>query len=390
MSSTPGSQLGTEGGREEISFPAITMTVAFYAPLKPADHPVPSGDRQMARLLLRALDMAGFAPEIASDMQVYLKTGDGNLATLQDAARAETERLLSGYRSGELQTPGVWFTYHPYYKSPDLIGPQIARELAIPYVTAEASWSQKRASGRWADAHAFNEQGLRSAHLHLCLTMRDRAGLRELLGDEENLADFPPFIDVARIGRRRGEVNGSLRPVRLLTVAMMRQDVKLQSYAMLAEALDGLQDLDWHLDVVGDGEARGQVERAFAGIEQGRVTWHGELAQRRVFELYGQADIYVWPGYGEAFGLAYLEAQAAGLPVVAQNTKGIPSVVEHGRTGLLAKEGDLADFRAAIRRLIDNVELRTAMSRQAEKFVRGERSLKKAASRLKDLLGAFA
>ena len=41
--------------------------------------------------------------------------------------------------------------------------------------------------------------------------------------------------------------------------------------------------------------------------------------------------IYAWPGCGEAYGLAYLEAQAAGLPVVAQETAGVPEVVRTAR-----------------------------------------------------------
>ena len=40
------------------------MRVAFYSPLKPPDHPVPSGDRRMARLLIQALELAGNEVEL--------------------------------------------------------------------------------------------------------------------------------------------------------------------------------------------------------------------------------------------------------------------------------------------------------------------------------------
>ena len=46
-----------------------------------------------------------------------------------------------------------------------------------------------------------------------------------------------------------------------------------------------------------------------------------------------QGGTYVWPGTGEAYGIAYMEAQAAGLPVVAQKTAGVPEVVKDGVTG---------------------------------------------------------
>ena len=59
------------------------------------------------------------------------------------------------------------------------------------------------------------------------------------------------------------------------------------------------------------------------------------------------SDIFVWPGTGEAYGIAYLEAQASGLPVVAQATAGVPTVVRHGVTGLLTAPQDDAAFAAA-------------------------------------------
>ena len=51
--------------------------------------------------------------------------------------------------------------------------------------------------------------------------------------------------------------------------------------------------------------------------------------------IYGNGALYAWPGYGEAYGLAYLEAQAAGLPVVAQDMDGVPGVVRNGETAIL-------------------------------------------------------
>ena len=47
----------------------MRQPVAFYAPLKPPDHPIPSGDRRMARVLLRALASAGQAVELASRLR---------------------------------------------------------------------------------------------------------------------------------------------------------------------------------------------------------------------------------------------------------------------------------------------------------------------------------
>ena len=104
------------------------------------------------------------------------------------------------------------------------------------------------------------------------------------------------------------------------------------------------------------------------------------------FSYLGQGGIYVWPGCGEAYGLAYLEAQAAGMPVVAQATAGVPAVVRHGETGILTPEGDVAAYAAAIRDLIRDDAKRQAYGRAARGFVLGERSLALASRRLAGLL----
>ncbi|WP_292152755.1 glycosyltransferase, partial [Mesorhizobium sp.] len=100
--------------------------------------------------------------------------------------------------------------------------------------------------------------------------------------------------------------------------------------------------------------------------------------------------IYVWPGCGEAYGVAYLEAQAAGLPVVAQDIAGVPEVVRDGQTGFLTPPGDVAAFTSAIERLLVRDDERTAMAGNARRFILEERSLATAAARLSELLAKIA
>src|SRR5258707_6796992 len=122
------------------------MMIAFYAPLKTPDHPVPSGDRQMARLLIAALNMSGHDARIVSRLRSYLPgPGAETLAEMGAQARLEVERIAALWQvSGP---PSLWLSYHPYYKAPDLIGPPLTRAFGIPYVTAEASHSSRRNVG---------------------------------------------------------------------------------------------------------------------------------------------------------------------------------------------------------------------------------------------------
>jgi glycosyltransferase involved in cell wall biosynthesis len=116
------------------------------------------------------------------------------------------------------------------------------------------------------------------------------------------------------------------------------------------------------------------------------VTWTGELPTHAVAEHLGAADLFVWPGTGEAYGIAYLEAQAAGLPVVAQATGGVPAVVRHGVTGLLTPAGDDAAYAAAIVRLIGDADLRRRLGQAARSFVTRGAITEAAAARLRGLL----
>lgn len=359
------------------------MRIAFYAPLKSPRHVVPSGDRLMARLLMEALALAGHTVDLVSEFRSFqADPDDAGYAALKSEGEAEITRINARWLADG--RPDLWFTYHPYYKAPDLLGPRLSARFAIPYVTAEASWSPRRFVGSWAAAQDYVLASLRQASLNICFTRRDRDGLHQL-ASTYRLAMLPPFIDTRKFGP---PANGS-DPPRLVSVAMMRSGDKLDSYRLLGEALAQCVDLPWTLAIVGDGPMRGAVEAAMTDLPPGRVTFLGERPQDDVPAILAESDLLVWPGFGEAYGLAYLEAQAAGLPVVAQDTAGVPEVVRDGTSGLLTPLDDVTAYAAAIRRLLADHVLRRELGRKARAFVFEERSLDRAALTLNALLSRF-
>jgi glycosyltransferase involved in cell wall biosynthesis len=106
------------------------------------------------------------------------------------------------------------------------------------------------------------------------------------------------------------------------------------------------------------------------------------LDETAVGEALGTADISVWPAINEAFGMALLEAQACGLPVVAGNSGGVGDIVVSGVTGLLATPGDADAFAAALRGLIVDPAARSAMGDAAQAKVRRDHDLPAAARQL--------
>ncbi|MGL6208400.1 MAG: glycosyltransferase family 4 protein [Paracoccaceae bacterium] len=357
------------------------MQIAFYAPLKSPEHPVPSGDRLMAGMLRGALQAAGHGVTLVSELRSYCGDPE-NLALAAQiiaAAGAERRRIAEGWRAA--RAPDLWVCYHPYYKSPDLIGPDLCRSFGVPYVTIEASLSARRNLGVWVDSQVVVAEAVEQAAVNICLTARDRAGILQMAPGAV-VADLPPFIDATPFLGARQAGSGAAR---LVTVAMMREGDKLASYRMLAEALAALPGGTWQLTIVGSGVAEVEVRGLFAPFGRA-VVWAGLLDRTGVAAALLQSDLYVWPGFGEAYGLAYLEAQASGLPVVAQAVAGVPEVVKDGVTGFLTPEGDVAGYAAAVGRLIGDAGLRAQMGQAARARVLAQHASPAAVARLDHIL----
>ncbi len=345
--------------------------VAFYAPMKAPDDPTPSGDRQIARLTLAALTRAGFAPCTVSRLRVLDLAGDPAAeARLAAAAEAEAARVIERLRAKE---PALWFTYHCHYKAPDLLGPQTVDALGLPYVISEPSVSVRRRHGAWAGFARASEAAIARADRLFWTTSRDRHGL-EAAGHGAKMVHLPAFLDPgpAPVPRAAGT------PPRLLTVAMMRPGDKLESYRRLAAGLAVLAG-DWRLDVIGDGPARGEVAALLAPFGA-RVTLRGVVEDAALLRAACEAaDLMVWPGVGEGVGMAYLEAQAAGLPVVAEAHAAQRDLIE----GPLAPPGTPACFARMIEAALAD---RTARSAAARARIEARHGIAAAAATLRRAL----
>lgn len=313
---------------------AARPVVAFHAPMKPPDHPTPSGDREIARLTMAALDRAGFEVRLASRLRVLDLAGDAATETrLMAEAEAEAARIVAERAWGA----ALWFTYHSHYKAPDLLGPAVAGALGLPYALSEPSLSPRRRTGPWAGFAARAEAAAAAADLLFWTTPRDRPAL-EAAGHGARMMELPAFLDPGPPVPPRS----ARTPLRLLTVAMMRPGDKAESYRRLAAGLARLGG-DWALDVIGDGPAREEVAAMLAPL--GAVRLLGAADRSGVRGAMEAADLLLWPGVGEGVGMVWLEAQAAGLPVVAEDGPAARAAV---KGGVLATPGDPEALAAAI------------------------------------------
>ena len=140
----------------------------------------------------------------------------------------------------------------------------------------------------------------------------------------------------------------------LVTVAHL---VARKRHADVLRVLAGLED-DVRYEIVGDGPERGALEELAAELGvAGRVTFHGQLPNAEALAVARRCDAFVMPSTDEAFGVAYVEAMAAGLPAVG--LRGEPGPYEIASSGpgmVLVDRDDPAALEAGVRRALTERE----------------------------------
>jgi glycosyltransferase involved in cell wall biosynthesis len=368
--------------------------VAFYTPLKHPYEREPSGDREIARSLMHALRTCGYAPELASRLLTWRRRFDPDDAVrVERRAALVAAALVHRYRRRPAAArPRLWMSYQNYYRCPDLVGPVVATALDVPYVLVDTalSGSSRRTPFRpWVSAARL---AARRADLLFVMSPRDVPRLAALRGRRfaaERIRLLPPGVALgpyaagpdARVRHRAmlaARVAAGDGPL-LLCVAMMRAADKLDSYRLLAEALAGVS-APWRLVVVGDGPDRPAVEAALGRLPPGRVAMAGLVEPEALPAFYLGADLFVFPGLGDALGLVYLEAAAAALPVVACAGPGPAAMVAPG--GSVLAEPIAPAFAAAVAALLADPTRRAAMGEAGRRWIAAERTETAFADRL--------
>ncbi|WP_243310737.1 glycosyltransferase family 4 protein [Fundidesulfovibrio agrisoli] len=340
------------------------MKAAFYSPFKPLDHPRPSGDQTTALGLTAHLRAKGHTVEVASRFRAR---------HLAERPWLWPRAFWEAWRAGKTHAD-VWLTHHAYYKSPDVIGPWAARRMGVPYAVFQGIYSTKRRKNLTTRlGFELNRRSLLAADVVFSNRRLDVENLRRLL-PEEKIVYVAPGIDPEAFRRDPGagaalreSLGAGGRPV-IACVAMMRDDVKAQGLRYLITRL-GRLERDFLLLLAGDGETRPEMEALAREHLPGRSAFVGQVPRGELGRIYSAADLFVFPGIRESLGMVYLEAQAAGLPVVAFDNGGIPEVAAHGETGFLTPPFDDEAFLSAVARLLDDAAMCQAMGVAARQYV---------------------
>lgn len=165
------------------------------------------------------------------------------------------------------------------------------------------------------------------------------------------------------------------RPVRLISVCRLVEKKGIQ-YGIRAVAALATSGRAITYDIVGDGPMRRPLLRLIEALDVGAVVkMHGWKSNEEVRIMLQSAHALLAPSVKagdddhEGIPVALMEAMASGLPVISTRHSGIPELVEDGRSGLLADEGDVASLRERIEYLLDHPALWPEMARHARKRV---------------------
>jgi glycosyltransferase involved in cell wall biosynthesis len=143
----------------------------------------------------------------------------------------------------------------------------------------------------------------------------------------------------------------------LLYVGRLSAEKEIERIKPILEAIPGAR-----LALVGDGPHRQALEKYFTGTN---TYFVGYLRGKELGSAFASADAFIFPSRTETLGLVLLEAMAAGCPVVAANSGGIPDIVTDGVNGFLFAPEDDKGAIAATMRLLANEHERDTIRQNA-------------------------
>lgn len=216
----------------------------------------------------------------------------------------------------------------------------------VHHPLAEEAGLSRAAAERLARFEAAALQRCRSV---VCPSARTAAAVEAYGFPSDRIFVIPP--GTAKPDRHFRSRRGPVRS--LLCVASV---IPRKGHRVLVAALARIRDLDWQTLCIGsldrDPRTAGLIRQMISAAGLGRrIILAGEQPPRMVMRAYRAADCFVLPSLHEGYGMAFAEAMAYGLPIIATAAGAIPETVPR-EAGLLVRPGDAAALARALRRVI--------------------------------------
>jgi glycosyltransferase involved in cell wall biosynthesis len=144
---------------------------------------------------------------------------------------------------------------------------------------------------------------------------------------------------------------------------------------------------EFKLLIAGEGEDRGMLEAEVANLNiASRVVFHGITSHDDLPALLQASDIFVRASRSEGLGNSFLEAMAAGIPIVGTNVGGIPDFLTDGETGVFCLPNNPDSIAMAVSRIAHDADLRAALITNGERLVRERYNWDDIAQKMREVL----
>jgi len=330
----------------------VVKRVAFAVP---GDLATPTGGFAYDRRIISELERLGWTVDL-------IDLGDGFPHPSSEQRQAAGARLLSIPTGRPIVIDGLAFGVLPDLAS------ELRREHALMALVHHPLALESGLSAGQAEAFRASEHAALAVASHIVVTSAATARLLAANYDVPagRITVACPGTDAVPVAL--GSSDGI---VRLLAVGAI---VPRKGYDLLIAALATLIDLPWRLTIAGD---RSRDPQAAARLEDDilrfglgeRIAVLGAVSDERLAACYADADIFTLPSRYEGYGMAFSEAIARGLPVIATNAGAIPETVPGG-AGVLIPPDDVPALAGALQRLIANRDERHRMAAVARDAAR--------------------
>lgn len=202
----------------------------------------------------------------------------------------------------------------------------------------------------------------------------------------EEITTLPTGVDLERFKPEgpKADFSTYALPAQTPLIGMITVIRAAKGIQVLAEAVHLLKThhgIRVHCVIAGDGPSLPYVHSMISKFSvEDHFTFLGH--REDVPEIMRNLDIVAIPSFHEAIPQSGLQALAMGVPVVASDVGGIPSIVRQGETGRLAPPHDAPALAAAIRETLEQKDQTQAMCRAGQQMVRNEHSLEVMLNRL--------
>jgi glycosyltransferase involved in cell wall biosynthesis len=303
----------------------------------PGDLATPTGGYRYDRRVIEELRQLGW------NVRVLALPGDFPLPS--GASLRKTEELLA---TTSEEAP-VFFDGLAFGAIPSEILVRVPRRyVALVHhpLAFETGLSPERVS--------YFRQSERAALVHAVSVVATSAATRDLL-----VSDFGVTVECVTVAEPGTEpaprARGSIGAPRFLSVGAVSPR---KGFRILIEALSAIAELDWDCRIAGsldrDPDEAAALRKCIAEATlEKRVVLLGTLDEDRLQAEYDRATLFVLPSHFEGYGMAFAEALARGLPVVACSGYAAVSTVP-AAAGVFVPAGDAERLAAALRRLLSN------------------------------------